>query len=290
MGGLDLPGKATLLVVDDAPENLSLLNGLLKERYRVRIATDGESALRIAASEAPPDLILLDIMMPGMDGYEVCRRLKRDPGTMNIPVIFLTALSEIEDERKGLELGAADYIVRPISASILLARVKNHLSLKAMSDFLQERNSELDAARLVAEKANHAKSEFLSSMSHELRSPLNAILGFAQLMESESPPPSESQKDSITQILQAGWHLLKLINEILDLAKAESGQVQMSQEPMLLADVLRECTDMMEPQARQRGIRMTFPGNGHNLLVMAGHWPGGGQAAGRPDGRGVRGR
>jgi PAS domain S-box-containing protein len=118
---------------------------------------------------------------------------------------------------------------------------------------------ELESAKSVAEKANLAKSEFLSSMSHELRSPLNAILGFGQLMESDSPPPTPSQKESITQILQAGWHLLKLINEILDLAKVESGQVPMSREPVSLADVLLECQSMIEPQAQQRGIKPTFP-------------------------------
>ena len=118
---------------------------------------------------------------------------------------------------------------------------------------------ELESAKSVAEKANLAKSEFLSSMSHELRSPLNAILGFAQLMESDSTPPSPSQNESIAQILQAGWHLLTLINEILDLAKVESGQVPLSREPVSLAEVLLECQGMIEPQAQQRGISMTFP-------------------------------
>jgi signal transduction histidine kinase/ActR/RegA family two-component response regulator len=119
--------------------------------------------------------------------------------------------------------------------------------------------SELQNAKAVAEKANLAKSDFLSSMSHELRSPLNAILGFAQLMDSDSPPATSAQKESIAQILQAGWHLLKLINEILDLAKVESGQVPMSREPVSLTEVMLECQAMIEPQAQQRGIRLTFP-------------------------------
>ena len=118
---------------------------------------------------------------------------------------------------------------------------------------------ELTTARSVAEQANLAKSEFLSSMSHELRSPLNAILGFAQLMESASPLPTDAQKESIAQILRAGWHLLALINEILDLAKVESGQVPMSQEPVSLAEVLEECQGMIEPQATRRGITLLFP-------------------------------
>jgi PAS domain S-box-containing protein len=124
---------------------------------------------------------------------------------------------------------------------------------------LQETNVELESAKSAAEKANLAKSDFLSSMSHELRSPLNAILGFAQLLESTSPLPTASQKENITQILQAGWHLLKLINEVLDLAVVESGKMSLSPEPVSLAEVISECQAMMEPQAKQRGISMTFP-------------------------------
>lgn len=127
-----------------------------------------------------------------------------------------------------------------------------------MDQMLQEKNAELENAKSVAEKANLAKSDFLSSMSHELRSPLNAILGFAQLMELDSPPPTSSQKDSISQILQAGWYLLKLINEILDLAKIESGNVPLSLEPVLLEEVLLDCQAMMEVQAQQRGIELIF--------------------------------
>ncbi len=128
---------------------------------------------------------------------------------------------------------------------------------------------ELEGAKLAAEKANLAKSDFLSSMSHELRSPLNAILGFAQLMESASPPPTRSQGESIAQILQAGWHLLKLINEILDLAVIESGKVSLSTEPVSLAEVISECRDMMEPQAQQRGIQTNFPRFDTPLFVKA---------------------
>jgi PAS domain S-box-containing protein len=135
--------------------------------------------------------------------------------------------------------------------------------------FLQERNVELKAARSVAEKANLAKSEFLSSMSHELRSPLNAILGFAQLMESDTPPPPPAQKESIAQILRAGWHLLKLIDEILDLAKVEAKQVSLFCEPVSLTEVMLECRGMIEPQAQQRGIRMTYPRSDSPYYVLA---------------------
>jgi CheY-like chemotaxis protein len=119
--------------------------------------------------------------------------------------------------------------------------------------------AELTNAKSAAEKANLAKSDFLSSMSHELRTPLNAILGFAQLMESDSPLPTPSQKESIAQILQAGWYLMELINEILDLAMIESGRLSWSLEPMALTEVMLECQTMIEPQAQKRGVRITFP-------------------------------
>lgn len=262
MNTLDLTGKATILVVDDTSDNLVLMSNLLKDDYQVKIANGGERALKIAASDPPPDLILLDIMMPGMDGYEVCQRLKHDPKTRNIPVIFLTAKAEVADEKKGLELGAVDYIIKPISPPIVIARVKNQLAL-------QEKNIELEIARSIAEKANLAKSSFLSSMSHELRSPLNAILGFSQLMESDSPPPTPSQKESITQILKAGWHLLTLINEILDLAKIESGHIPILCEPVALNEVLLECQSMIAPQAQQYGISMIFPRLDDTWVVSA---------------------
>jgi CheY-like chemotaxis protein len=129
--------------------------------------------------------------------------------------------------------------------------------------------AELTSARTMAEKANLAKSYFLSSMSHELRSPLNGILGFAQLLESEIPPPRATQKESIAQILKAGWHLLTLINEILDLAKVESGQIPMSREPVSVAEILVECQGMIEPQARLRDITLSFPVLDRPAFVLA---------------------
>ncbi|MCF8479163.1 MAG: two-component system response regulator [Rhodospirillum sp.] len=135
---------ATILVVDDTPENLSLMSDLLRDIYRVKVATGGEKALRIARAAEPPDLILLDVMMPGMDGYEVCRHLKADRTTAAIPVIFLTARTDPEDERKGLDLGAVDYITKPISPPLVLARVRNHLALKSHADFLKDKASWLE--------------------------------------------------------------------------------------------------------------------------------------------------
>jgi putative two-component system response regulator len=153
MTDLDFTLRHTVLVVDDTPDNLLLMKNLLQDHYRVKVASTGEQALRIAASDSPPDMILLDIMMPVMDGYQVCLELKKSQKTVGIPVIFLTSRSDVEDEEKGLELGAVDYITKPICPSIVLARVKSHLALKVMDDFLRDQNHflELEVAKRLLE-------------------------------------------------------------------------------------------------------------------------------------------
>ena len=137
--------RPTILIVDDTPANITLLGDVLKPEYRTRAAINGERALKLANSGTPPDLILLDIMMPGMDGYEVCRRLKADPATRAIPVIFVTAMSEVEDETRGLELGGVDYLTKPISAPIVRARVRTHLLLSAQAREMERMIAALEA-------------------------------------------------------------------------------------------------------------------------------------------------
>ncbi|MEI7997446.1 MAG: two-component system response regulator [Methylococcaceae bacterium] len=144
MNELNEPHKATILVIDDTPDNLNLMSGLLKDEYKVKVANNGARGFKIAQGDPPPDLILLDIMMPGMDGYEVCERLKHEPCSRDIPVIFLTSKVEVKDEQHGLELGAVDYITKPVSPPIVLARIKNHLALKTVADFLRNQNAFLE--------------------------------------------------------------------------------------------------------------------------------------------------
>jgi putative two-component system response regulator len=141
------------MVVDDAPDNLALIYGLLKESYQVMVANSGEKALRLVHGERKPDLILLDIMMPVLSGYDVIQQLKADPAIRKIPVMFLTAMSEAADEKKGLELGAADYITKPISPPILMARIRTQLENKAAADFLEDQNVflEIEVKRRTSE-------------------------------------------------------------------------------------------------------------------------------------------
>jgi len=139
----DAAARSTVLVVDDTPDNLSLMSGILKSGYRVKLANSGEKALTVARSDSPPDLILLDIMMPGMSGYEVCAQLKADAATRDIPVVFLTAMTASEDEQKGLDLGAVDYVTKPISPPVVLARVRNHLAMRRQALELEAWNRDL---------------------------------------------------------------------------------------------------------------------------------------------------
>ena len=141
---LDFTQKPTILVVDDTPANLALMSSLLKGHYRVKVANSGEKALELARMAPLPDLILLDIMMPGMSGYDVIKRLKADTATRHVPVVFLTAMSSTEDETVGLELGAADYITKPITPAVVLARVRTQLENKAAADFLRDQASFLE--------------------------------------------------------------------------------------------------------------------------------------------------
>jgi PAS domain S-box-containing protein len=168
-----------------------------------------------------------------------------------------------------VSLNATTFYDRNRKLQGVFAAARDVTERNRLYQVLEEKNVELDNARLLAEKANLAKSDFLSSMSHELRSPLNAILGFAQLMETSEPSPTPTQHENIAQILKAGWHLLKLINEILDLAVIESGRVSLSPESISLSEVMAECQAMMEPEAQISNIRMTFPMIGKPIYVKA---------------------
>jgi putative two-component system response regulator len=178
--------KATLLVVDDTPENIDVLSGILRAEYKVKAALSGERALRIAASEPRPDMILLDVMMPQMDGYEVCRRLKANPATAQIPVIFVTAKIAVEDERRGLELGAVDYITKPVSPPIVEIRVRTHLALydqrRELERLVRLRTEELLATRLEIIRRLGRAAEFKDNETglHVIR-----MSHYARLMATE---------------------------------------------------------------------------------------------------------
>jgi PAS domain S-box-containing protein len=180
----------------------------------------------------------------------------------------LTARSR-DDKKTVVSCNATTFYDRDRTLQGVIVAARDVTERQLLDHALQETNAELESAKFAAERANLAKSDFLSSMSHELRSPLNAILGFGQLLESGTPLPTLAQKESIDQILQAGWYLLELINEILDLSLIESGKLSLSTEFMSLTEVLNDCQAMIEPQAQKSGIRMRFPKSESPYFVKA---------------------
>src|SRR5512133_380187 len=191
--------KARLLVVDDTPDNLYLMSALLEDQYEVATADGGAQALEIAQSDAPPELILLDIMMPDMDGYEVMRRLRQNPATASIPVIFLTALTSIEEEQFGLDLGAVDYISKPISPPIVLARVHTHLERSANARRLQALSEKL--GRYLAPQVY--KSLFDGSREAEIRTQRKKLTVFFSDIKDFTASTAKWQPEEITYLLNS---------------------------------------------------------------------------------------
>ncbi|MBF0530158.1 MAG: response regulator, partial [Deltaproteobacteria bacterium] len=234
--------KPLILIVDDTPTNIQVLAEALRTDYRVKVATSGKLALDILGKkDGRPDIILLDVMMPVMDGYEVCALLKSSPTTKDIPVIFITAMIGEDDERKGLELGAVDYIRKPFKPSLVKARIRNHLDLKRYRDHLEEmveqRTSELKQAKEAAEAANRAKSIFISTMSHELRTPLNHIIGFIDLVRSKDYGEiNPEQEEYLGYALASGRHLLALVNNIPDFASLDAKEIELKPRDLNIRD------------------------------------------------------
>lgn len=238
--------KQRILVVDDATENLDILVALLQKDYRVTAARSGQKALVMAAKN-PPDLILLDIMMPEMDGYEVCRHLKQNPELRFIPVIFITAMTKEENETQGLELGAVDYINKPIQPAIVQARVKTHLRLKQAYEELEEKNRALkDMAKL--------REDVDRITRHDLKTPLTGIIGLSSLLSGLVKLEGEEQK-MLIGIEQCGYQMLEMINRSLDLYKMETDSYQYQPVEVDVLPILRKLTSETEGLTKSNQIR-----------------------------------
>ena len=209
-----------ILVVDDTPANLRLLAGMLTDQgYKVRPAPNGRLALT-AARAAPPDLILLDINMPGMNGYEVCAALKDDPQTRDVPVIFISALDQTEDKIEAFTLGGVDYITKPFQIEEVLARVKTHLTLYALQRQLTAANHDLRAANAELEASNADLNAFARTVAHDLKNPLSAVIGFSSLLESRfTRMDPESVAESLHRITVTGYKMRDIIDELLLFAR-----------------------------------------------------------------------
>ncbi|MBF0160294.1 MAG: hybrid sensor histidine kinase/response regulator [Magnetococcales bacterium] len=220
-----------ILIVDDERFNISLLVDILRPDYTTVVAKNGETALRRAKSDTPPDLILLDIMMPDMDGYEVCRQLKADDQTRDIPIIFVTAMTEASAETRGLELGAVDYITKPISPPIVQARVKTHLKLRAAHQRLERQNAELI-------EADQLKQQVERIARHDLKSPLNGVIGYADLLLND-PSLAPEHRKKLQVIRRSGFNALHMVNLSLGLYRMEQGSYQLDAQDVDLLSILR---------------------------------------------------
>lgn len=255
--------KSKILAIDDHPLNLKTLGGALVDDYDFQVATNGPDGLALA-SAAKPDLILLDCMMPEMDGFEVCRRIKADPELKHIPVIFITALSEVDAETFGLELGAADYLLKPINVPIARLRIRNLLEREALRREIElhrnhlevlvaDRTLSLSIAKEAAEGASRVKANILANISHEFRTPMNGIMGMVGLARRRSQ--DAKVVDYLLKAEQAAQHLLGTLTGLLDLASAESNRLTVERTAFCLGNIIEKTRNQFDTLIEEKGLR-----------------------------------
>lgn len=283
--------QTSILVVDDTRSNLRLLAEILTDRgYVIRLALSGSLALSSAHTK-PPDLILLDIMMPGISGYEVCKQLKADEQTCNIPIIFISGLHEVFDKVKAFALGGVDYITKPFQAEEVIARIETHLTLRNLQKSLQEKNSQLQREITEREKAEEAlqrahdkleirvkerttelrlsnaqlakalrlKNEFLAMMSHEFRTPLNTVLGLSEALRlNVYGELNEKQQNTLKTIEKSGWHLFEMINNILELIEISTDGLPLQYNILDVELVCRASIKLIKQAASKKHLNVSL--------------------------------
>ncbi|MFA6016139.1 MAG: hybrid sensor histidine kinase/response regulator [Gallionellaceae bacterium] len=242
--------RPTVLIVDDIPDNLQLLSSIFKDEYRVRIASSGEKALGICQSNDPPDLVLLDIMMPGMDGFQVAQQMREHPTSQNIPVIFITAMTGEAARIKGLELGAVDFVSKPIDPDILKPRVRNFMRYVKLHKQLQANyDGMLATARM------HEDVELI--MRHDMKGPLAGVIGMLQALVEESSM-NDSQLKQLRVVEETALQVLNMINLSSELFKIETGRYKLDAQPVLIGDILSRIVEMARATFAEKNITIAF--------------------------------
>ena len=271
----NLEEKYKVLIVDDTIENIQILSEILSE-YKKNIATSGKIALELANSDPKPDIILLDIMMPKMDGYEVCERLKNNPDTKDIPVIFITASNQIEDEIKGFEVGAVDFLTKPVSPPKVSARVKTHLEMseyrkqleninEILGERVKERTIELEISRDEAEESSRIKSHFLTLVNHELQTPMVGILGFSEIIKNEIN--DENLKGFASSLYESSERLSATLTAILNLSRLESNKKFIDSSSFNPSERITQLIEMHKMSAELNGITLSLESENDSALI-----------------------
>jgi two-component system sensor histidine kinase/response regulator len=254
--------EATILVVDDIPKNIQVVGSVLAASgYDVMVANSGaEALLRVEVQK--PDLILLDLMMPEMNGVEVCQRLKSDERFAHIPVIFLTASTEAGHLQECFDSGAVDYVTKPFNSAELKARVRTHLELKFANDQLREFSARLQGL-------NNEKNEFMSIAAHDLRSPLSNIYSSAKIILSEPEMSRTEVEEFLVMITSTSEHLMKLVQDLLDFNAIDQGRVKMDLLPCNLTEVAESIVGNYRAKAAAKQQNLRFEWSSREVMVLA---------------------
>lgn len=251
--------KPMILVVDDISSNIDLLVGALKDDYQIRAARSGEAAIKICQNTPELDLILLDVMMPEMDGFSVCEQLKTNPTTERIPVIFLTSKNDTVDITHGFSLGAVDYISKPVKSEILKARVAAHIQIKRSRDELEEKiDTIMENARL--------REDIERLTRHDLKSPLGAIIGTTEVLL-KNEKLGFGSKELIQEIRASSFDILTMINRSLDIYKMETGHYELTPEEFDIVETLKEAVDDARILGRDEQIKVLFSPPEEPLMI-----------------------
>jgi len=239
--------EITILLVDDTPTNLELIISYLKqEGYKTAVAKNGKTAL-MRAEYLIPDLILLDIQMPEIDGFETCQKLKENQTTSDIPVIFMSALTETVDKLKGFQVGGVDYITKPVNCDELLARVNTHVTIRLLQKELIKKNADLI-------NLNELKNKYLGMAAHDLRNPLNGIQGLSLLLTDDEVIDEKEKKTLMRQIHKSSCDMLKLVDDLLNISSIESGGFELDQQSTPLDLIVQERIELITIVAKTKNI------------------------------------